>query len=174
MCPDLSPPFLTHHCPQAFVFLPVNPWCSPNCIFHPFLRAQCVVLPLSLIPDEGVNVPVIFWLFLFCRRTLFIKSIGVNVSGRVNCLITRLISIWPSLIWALMGLCCLGFVWTCVGLCLWCTVRASFSCLIVAGKKTWLSASISLSVSIGYWIMFVRFLYFWHLTFAVIKHSVNF
>lgn len=113
------PPVLTHHCPQAFVFLPVNPWCSPNCILHPFLRAQSMSPPLSLIPDEGINVSVIFWFFLFCRRTLFIKSSGVNVSGRVNCLITRLISIWPSLIWALMGLCCLGFVWTCVWACVY-------------------------------------------------------
>ncbi len=119
----------------------------------------------------------------FCSAEGLCLLRTVNVSGRVNCLITRLISVWPSLIWALMGLCCLGFVWTCVCVCLWCTVRASFSCLIVAGKRTcitrvsvpnWLSAYINFSVSIGYWIMFVHFSDFLQWTFAVIKHSLIF
>ncbi len=132
------------------------------------------------------NVLVIFWFFLFCRRTLFIKSSGVNVSGRVNCLITRLISIWPSLIWALMGLCCL-VLYLCECVCgpvfmvhsegiflLFNCGWQKKTCITRVSVPNWLSDNISLSVYIGYWIMFVHFPYFLHLTFAVIKHSVNF
>lgn len=73
--------------------------------------SESLAASISLIADEEENFLVVFFVL---QKDLFIKSSGVNVSGRVNCLITQLISIWPSLIWALMGLCCLGFVWICV------------------------------------------------------------
>ncbi len=146
----------------------------------PVSESSKCVATFVLIPDEAWMCLLFFGSFCSAEGLCLLRT--VNVSGRVNCLITRLISIWPSLIWALMGLCCLGFVCVCVCVCLWCTVRASFSCLIVAGKRTcitrvsvpnWLSTYINFSVSIGYWIMFVHFPDFLQWTFAVIKHSVN-
>ncbi len=52
-----------------------NPWCSPNCILHPFLRAQSVSPPLSLIPDEGVMCLLFFGSFCSAEGLCLLRAV---------------------------------------------------------------------------------------------------